>query len=106
MAAAVAQMGAGEEGSGGAGSDRTMMASLKPKNRKTGRVKIDPLMPKGGVAPNEWAEYRDLEEGCRGVLVSFGVTCIYICPRVCMYIRMYIIGVCFCQWVLEYLVCG
>lgn len=64
MAAAVVLMGDGE-------ADEAMMASLNPKKRKTNRIRIDPLMPRGGVAPNEWAEMEDLEEGCRGILVSF-----------------------------------
>lgn len=64
VAAAVVLMGDGE-------ADEAMMASLDPKKRKTNRIRIDPLMPRGGVAPNEWAEMEDLEEGCRGILVSF-----------------------------------
>lgn len=67
VAAAVAQMGVNEEGPDRA--DDAVMASLDPKRRKSSRVKIDPLMPRGGVAPNEWAEMENLEEGCRGILV-------------------------------------
>lgn len=58
----------------GGGADEAMMASLDPKKRKTTRIKIDPLMPRGGVAPNEWSEMENLEEGCRGVLVSFAIS--------------------------------
>lgn len=74
VAAAVAQMGDGEKGS--AGADDAMMASLDPKKRKSNRVRIDPLMPRGGVAPNEWAEMENLEDGCRGILVSSCHMCV------------------------------
>ena len=51
-------------------SEEAVMASLEPKRRKTIRPKSDPLMPKGGVEPNDWMELANLEEGVRGVLVS------------------------------------
>lgn len=51
-------------------SEAAVMASLDAKRRKVIRPKSDPLMPKGGVEPNDWMELGKLEEGVRGILVS------------------------------------
>lgn len=63
MAAAIASMGKG------GGAEDVTMASLKASKKKTGRTRVDPLMPKGGVPPNDWGEMGDLAEGVRGILV-------------------------------------
>lgn len=64
MAAAVATMGAA------GGADEVTMASLKAVKKRNARTRADPLMPRGGVPPNEWMEMENLEEGVRGILVS------------------------------------
>ncbi len=51
-------------------SEEAVMASLDAKRRKVVRPKSDPLMPKGGVEPNDWMELGKLQEGVRGILVS------------------------------------
>lgn len=70
VAAAVDTMGE----AGGAGDVET--APLQTTStRKTGRVKADPFMPKGGVNPIEWVGMEDLQEGVRGILVSIPYCC-------------------------------
>ncbi|CAM9293265.1 unnamed protein product [Ectocarpus sp. 13 AM-2016] len=66
VAAAMASKTVGE----GGGADEVAMAALGPKRKKrTEKVRIDPLMPRGGVAPNEWLDMANLAEGVRGILV-------------------------------------
>ncbi|CAN0059821.1 unnamed protein product [Ectocarpus fasciculatus] len=68
--AAVAAAMASKTAGAGGGADEVAMAALGPKRKKRAeKARIDPLMPRGGVAPNEWLDMAKLAEGVRGILV-------------------------------------